>query len=179
MTAAAIARIVSSMPTAGRPAAGAGARRGAAGVERAAATGAAGAAVAARGALVARAGAAAGAAAAAVAEGPPGGKVGSLIVGAAEGLGGKLMRTVSFLGWTFPVSFFGGTAPVGMLGIFSAIKYMWSQTRIAAPGCQTLIPAASQIYASARASPAARRSPLQRGARSSRGRATLTVKERP
>jgi hypothetical protein len=44
-----------------------------------------------------------------------------LIVGAAEGLGGKLMRTVSFLGWTFPVSFFGGTAPVGMFGIFSAI----------------------------------------------------------
>jgi hypothetical protein len=56
--------------------------------------------------------------------GAPGGSVGNLIVGAAEGLGGKLMRTVSFLGWTFPVSFFGGTAPVGMLGIlgiFSAI----------------------------------------------------------
>lgn len=31
-------------------------------------------------------------------DGPPGGSVGSLIVGAAEGLGGKLMRTVSFLG---------------------------------------------------------------------------------
>ena len=31
-------------------------------------------------------------------DGPPGGKVGSLIVGAAEGLGGRLMRTVSFLG---------------------------------------------------------------------------------
>ena len=30
--------------------------------------------------------------------GPPGGNVGSLIVGAADGLGGKLMRTVSFLG---------------------------------------------------------------------------------
>jgi len=30
--------------------------------------------------------------------GPPGGSVGSLIVGAAEGLGGKLMRTVSFFG---------------------------------------------------------------------------------
>jgi hypothetical protein len=54
--------------------------------------------------------------------GPPGGNVGSLIVGAAEGLGGRLMRTVSFFGWTFPVSFFGGTAPPGMLGIFSAIK---------------------------------------------------------
>ena len=30
--------------------------------------------------------------------GPPGGSVGSLIVGAAVGLGGKLIRTVSFLG---------------------------------------------------------------------------------
>ena len=30
--------------------------------------------------------------------GPPGGSVGNLMVGAAEGLGGKLMRTVSFLG---------------------------------------------------------------------------------
>ena len=30
--------------------------------------------------------------------GPPGGKVGSLMVGAAVGFGGKLMRTVSFLG---------------------------------------------------------------------------------
>jgi len=42
------------------------------------------------------AGAAKGAALAPV--GPPGGSVGSLIVGAAEGLGGRLMRTVSFLG---------------------------------------------------------------------------------
>jgi hypothetical protein len=30
--------------------------------------------------------------------GPPGGNVGSLMVGAAVGLGGRLMRTVSFLG---------------------------------------------------------------------------------
>lgn len=30
--------------------------------------------------------------------GPPGGSVGNLIVGAAEGFGGRLMRTVSFLG---------------------------------------------------------------------------------
>ena len=44
--------------------------------------------------------------------GPPGGSVGSLMVGAAVGFGGKLMRTVSFLGCTLPVSFFGGcTAP--------------------------------------------------------------------
>jgi hypothetical protein len=33
--------------------------------------------------------------------GCPGGNVGSLIVGAAEGLGGKLIRTVSFFGF-FP-----------------------------------------------------------------------------
>jgi hypothetical protein len=54
--------------------------------------------------------------------------VGNLIVGAAEGLGGKLMRTVSFLGWTLPVSFFGGTAPVGVLGMFSAINSYFAQT---------------------------------------------------
>ena len=50
--------------------------------------------------------------------GPPGGNVGSLMVGAADGLGGSVMRTVSFLGWTLPVSFFGGTAPAGIFGIF-------------------------------------------------------------
>src|SRR6185369_12881909 len=54
--------------------------------------------------------------------GPPGGSVGSFMVGAADGFGGRLMRTVSFLGWTLPVSFFGGTAPPGMLGMFSAIN---------------------------------------------------------
>ena len=54
--------------------------------------------------------------------GPPGGSVGSLMVGAADGLGGKLMRTVSFLGCTLPVSFFGGTAPAGVLGV-SAITF--------------------------------------------------------
>ena len=49
-----------------------------------------------------------------VVAGPPG-KVGSLIV--ALGLGGKLMRTVSFLGWTFEGSGgFGGTAPLGIFG---------------------------------------------------------------
>jgi hypothetical protein len=135
------------MPTAGR-AAGAGAGRGAAG---AAERGATGAAVVGRGALAGRAGAAPGAAAGAAwagpPVGPPGGSVGNLMVGAAEGLGGRLMRTVSFLGWTFPVSFFGGTAPLGMLGIFSAIKYMLHQTRIAALGCQTLIPTANPATA--------------------------------
>jgi hypothetical protein len=50
--------------------------------------------------------------------GPPGGSVGSLIVGAALGLGGKVMRTVSFLGATLPVVFFPGSAPVGTPGMF-------------------------------------------------------------
>jgi hypothetical protein len=48
--------------------------------------------------------------------GPPGGSVGNLMVGAAVGFGGKLMRTVSFLGWTLPVDFFSGSAPVGVPG---------------------------------------------------------------
>lgn len=55
----------------------------------------------ARGAGAAVAGAPGAAAAAGAAEapvGPPGGSVGNLIVGAAEGFGGKLMRTVSFFG---------------------------------------------------------------------------------
>ena len=43
--------------------------------------------------------------------GPAGGSVGNLMVGAAEGFGGKLMRTVSFLGCTLPVDFFIGSAP--------------------------------------------------------------------
>jgi hypothetical protein len=140
ITAAAMARTVSTVLTAGRAATGPGAARGAAGAER----GAAGAAAVARGALGVRAGAAlgpaAGAAAAGAPVGPPGGSVGSLMVGAAEGLGGKLIRTVSFLGWTFPVSFLGGTAPLGTLGRFSAIKSILLQARVAARECQTLIP---------------------------------------
>lgn len=94
--------------TAGRPAAGAAAPALGAG-----AAACAGAAVA-----VDKAGAGA---AAEAAVGPPGGNVGNFIVGAAEGFGGRLIRTVSFLGWTLPVSFFGGTAPLGTLGRFSAI----------------------------------------------------------
>jgi hypothetical protein len=59
-----------------------------------------------------------------LADGPPGGRVGNLMVGAAEGLGGKLMRTVSFLGWTFELSGgLGGTAPPGKFGLLSAINY--------------------------------------------------------
>ena len=38
------------------------------------------------------------------------------MVGAAVGLGGKLMRTVSFFGCTLPVDFFSGSAPVGAPG---------------------------------------------------------------
>ena len=55
--------------------------------------------------------------AAAIAEG-----AGILMVGEAVGFGGRLMRTVSFLGCTLAASAgFGGTGPVGVLGIFSAI----------------------------------------------------------
>ena len=108
--AATIARALSKPPMPART----GAPTVAAGrwVGRAAGTEVAGAAAAAaRGAEVAGAAGAAvaGAAGAAVAgagngaepgaaEGPPGGSVGNLIVGAAEGFGGRLMRTVSFLG---------------------------------------------------------------------------------
>jgi hypothetical protein len=62
------------------------------------------------------------------------------MVGAAEGLGGKLIRTVSFLGWTLPVSFFGGTAPLGIFGMFSAIILVLSNAKVAACKCQTLLP---------------------------------------
>lgn len=58
---------------------------------------------------------------------------GILMVGAAVGLGGKLMRTVSFFGWILPDSLdfaaAGGVAPVGgtppapdgLFGVLSAI----------------------------------------------------------
>src|ERR1700686_2987908 len=72
------------------------------------------------------------------AEGPPGGSVGNLMVGAAEGLGGRLMRTVSFLGWTFEASGgLGGTMPPGKLGLFSAIIDF--QVKFVRCQCQTLI----------------------------------------
>jgi hypothetical protein len=125
MIAAAIANPVSKALTLGPEATATGAgRETAAGAGRGAAA-ETGAAAPGRGGV----GACAGAAAAVLSEGapaagPPGGKVGSLIVGAADGLGGKFMRTVSFLGWTFPVSFFGGTAPAGILGMFSAITFL-------------------------------------------------------
>ena len=47
---------------------------------------------------------------------------GILIVGAAVGLGGKLIRTVSFFGCTLADSDgLGGAAPMGTCGLFSAI----------------------------------------------------------
>ena len=100
MTAAATARIVSSGLLTGTATDRAGADRGAGAAGRETVAGAAapirGAAGTAGGAAVAdEAGAGAAVEAAA---GPPGGKVGNLIVGAAEGFGGRLMRTVSFLG---------------------------------------------------------------------------------
>jgi hypothetical protein len=70
------------------------------------------------------AGAATGAAEEPIGGDEPGAKVGSLMVGAEVGLGGKLMRTVSFFGWTLEASAGrGGNAPPGVLGIFSAISF--------------------------------------------------------
>jgi len=61
-------------------------------------------------------------AAALVGGGAPGANVGNLMVGADVGLGGKLMRTVSFFGWTLEASGgLGGVAPPGDVGILSAI----------------------------------------------------------
>jgi hypothetical protein len=55
--------------------------------------------------------------------GAPGASVGNLIVGAEVGFGGKLMRTVSFLGWTLAASAgFGGKVPPGVVGVLSAIN---------------------------------------------------------
>lgn len=136
-TAAAMASPLSTML---RPAA-AGMGRGA-GTGREAGAGAAAAgrvpaAGEAAGALVTGA-AATGAAGAGVAAATAAGD-GILIVGAAVGFGGRLIRTVSFLGWTLPDSEgFGGGAPEGTLGVFSAITYcrMWAQPRIRARRCQ-------------------------------------------
>lgn len=66
--------------------------------------------------------AATGAAGAGVADATAAGD-GILIVGAAVGLGGKLIRTVSFFGWTLADSEgFGEGAPEGPVGVFSAIN---------------------------------------------------------
>lgn len=75
--------------------------------------------------------------------------VGNLMVGAVVGLGGKLMRTVSFLGCTLAASAGrGGTAPCGIFGIFgifgvfgifSAIFHFFKNARDLARWCQTHI----------------------------------------
>jgi hypothetical protein len=132
-TAAAMARTVSNAPRPWRTT-GAGAGRGAAAAGRAAVTGAA---APVRGAATGAAAVGAGAGGGGPPLGPPGGNVGSLIVGAADGFGGRLMRTVSFFGWTFPVSFLGGTAPLGIVGIFSAINLFSTKTKTAIRQCQT------------------------------------------
>src|SRR5436853_177535 len=72
----------------------------------------------------AAAGGAAAAVGAAAAAGAAAAGAGILIVGAAVGFGGKLMRTVSFLGCTFAASAgFGGTTPGAGFGIISAISF--------------------------------------------------------
>jgi hypothetical protein len=54
--------------------------------------------------------------------GPPGASVGNLIVGADVGFGGKLIRTVSFFGWTLaPSAGLGGNEPPVGMGVISAI----------------------------------------------------------
>jgi hypothetical protein len=136
-TAAIKAKTWSSMPT--EAAAGAAGANGAAAGATAAALGTAaiGAALGAAAGAEA-AGAADVAAAAAGATGAawaPG--AGSLIAGVAVGLGGKLIRTVSFLGCTLAGSDgLGGTAPDGILGKFSAITF--PNARFGGETCQTL-----------------------------------------
>jgi hypothetical protein len=57
------------------------------------------------------------------------------------GLGGKLMRTVSFFGWTLAASAGrGGNAPPGDVGVFSGIIYVLClQPKVAPLRCQTPI----------------------------------------
>jgi len=99
---------------------------GGAGARAAAGAGGAGAAVTATGAAAAAGAVEAGA--------------GILIVGAAVGFGGKLIRTVSFLGCTFAASVgLGGTAPDGVFGMFSAINVFQIKARVGASWCQMLI----------------------------------------
>src|SRR5882724_8392346 len=71
--------------------------------------------------------------------GPPGGSVGNLMVGAAEGLGGKVMRTVSFLGSTLESDCLGGSAPPGKLGMLSAINLFQFKLKSRWPGVKFLM----------------------------------------
>ena len=136
ITAAAIARPMSSPLTPRRTGAIAGtAREGAAAVAvvvrvvvvvavpgRVAVAGAAGAAVAGLGGVGAPGAAVAGAAPGA-AGAPVPGTLGNLIVAVGFGGVGRLMRTVSFFGWTFDGSGLGGTPPPGTFGVLSAIVF--------------------------------------------------------
>jgi len=113
--------------------AGAGLEAGAAAAEVGAGAG--------RGAGVGAEGIAAGAAeaGAAAAAGASGAGAGILMVGAAVGFGGRLIRTVSFFGCTFAASAgFGGTAPEGVLGRLSAINQCAIQARVRLSQCQLL-----------------------------------------
>ena len=65
--------------------------------------------------------------------------MGNLMVGAAEGLGGKVMRTVSFLGSTLESDCLGGTAPPGKLGILSAINLFQFKLKSGRPGVKFLM----------------------------------------
>jgi hypothetical protein len=49
--------------------------------------------------------------------------LGNLIVAVGFGGVGRLMRTVSFFGWTFAGSGLGGTPPPGTFGVLSAIVF--------------------------------------------------------
>ena len=74
---------------------------------------------------------------------PVAGNEGSLMV-AVAGLGGRLMRTVSFFGCTFAASAaFGGTGPepgpVGIFGLSAITNRQLIQARIAPAECQTII----------------------------------------
>ena len=143
MTAATMARILSTIPIDGAAAIGRGTGAGRA----AGATGAAGRAAA--GAVDALAGAGApaavpalaatGAAGAGVAAATADGE-GILMVGAAVGFGGKLIRTVSFFGCTLADSEgFGGTGTgTGLSAINSLL--LFSQRKIRVVRCQMLIP---------------------------------------
>jgi hypothetical protein len=133
------AKTWSTMLTEGRALTiGAAVATGAAALGTAAGTGFGAAAGAADGAAAAiAAGAGTGAGAAAVCAVGAAAGVGSLIAGVAVGFGGKLMRTVSFLGWTLAGSSgLGGTAPDGKLGMFSAITFL--HARFGKQTCQTL-----------------------------------------
>ncbi len=74
------------------------------------------------------------------------GGAGILMLGADAGFGGKVIRTVSFFGWTLEASAgFGGTASGAEVGVFSDIGRPLAYEE---PGpCQWVIPPTFQILA--------------------------------